>query len=50
MVHISVIVKHLLQTQSVMDTVSAYIDPIPVMDFSPLMTVLLRLLKGKSAE
>ena len=50
MVYILVIVLHLLQTQSVMDTVSAYIDPIPVMDFSPLVTVLLRLLKGEGVE
>ena len=30
-----------------METVSAYIDPIPVKDFSPLVTVVLRMGKGE---
>ena len=33
-----------------MDTVSAYIDPIPVKDFSPLVTVLLTLVKGDGVQ
>ena len=33
-----------------MEKVSAYIDPIPVMDFSPLVTVLLMLVKGEGVR
>ena len=33
-----------------METVSAYIDPIPVKDFSPLVTVLQRMVNGEGVR